>query len=133
MINASKIVADTIAAKRINVGDLIVARPIQLKGGDIAYQFTLKNPDDHPNFAEGEVVGLFVDENGQRVLDKLSQENTLDALLKGVITRSQYIVANVQPEGGKSVCSLIDFITSIFNEYAWRRATTGPRVTHDVH
>ncbi len=100
VIHASKIVTEVLNAKKANIGDLIVAKPIKVKGGDIAYHFILKNPDAHPHFMEGEVVGLFANDNGERVLDKLSQKNSLDAILKGVITRSQYIEAQVQPEGG---------------------------------
>ncbi len=92
--------AEKIKAKQADIGELIVARPIQVKGGDIAYHFILKDPDAHPDFMEGEVVGLFVNEKGERVLDKLSQKNSVDAILKGVITRSQYIEAQTQPEGG---------------------------------
>lgn len=77
-----------------------MAEPIKTERGDIAYHFILKNPDDHPQFEEGEVVGLFVNEKGVRVLDKLTQKNALDAVLKGIISRSQYLEAHVQPEGG---------------------------------
>ena len=77
--------------------------------GDIAYHFILKNPDDHPQFQEGEIVGLFVNEKGVRLLDKLTQKNSVDAVLKGVISRSQYLEAQVQPKGGKLTCDLICF------------------------
>jgi len=99
LVKASRIAADYLEAQNAEIGSLMVAEPVKTKRGDIAYHFILKNPDDHPEFDEGEIVGLFVNENGTRVLDKLSQKNSLDAILKGVITRSYYLEAHVQPKG----------------------------------
>ena len=99
-MKASKIAADFLEASNAEIGSLIVAEPIKTKDGDIAYHFILKNPDDHPQFDEGEIVGLFVNESGTRVLDKLTQKNSPDAILKGVISRSYYLEAHMQPEGG---------------------------------
>eukprot|EP00794_Sanderia_malayensis_P017329 gene17329-19062_t len=99
ILNAYNLVAEKIKASKADIGELIVAKPVQVQGCDIAYNFILKNPDAHPNFVEGEIVGLFVNENGERVLDKLSPQNSVHALVKGVITRSFYIEANIQPDG----------------------------------
>lgn len=99
LIKASRIAADYLEAKNAEIGSLIVAEPIKTRGADIAYHFILKNPQDHPQFLEGEIVGLFDNGKGDRTLDKITQNNSLDAILKGVISQSQYLEANVQPEG----------------------------------
>ena len=101
LITASKVAADFLDAKRAEIGSLVVAEPIKTSRGDIAYHFTLQNPDAHPSFSEGEVVGLFERKDGECVLDKLTQKNSIDAVLKGVISRSQYLEAKVKPGGIK--------------------------------
>ena len=106
-MKASRIAADYLEATHADIGALIVAQPIKTKRGDIAYHFILKNPDDHPQFEEGEIVGLFANESGNRVLDKLTQKNSVDATLKGVISRSYFIEANMQPEGGKFLLKMV--------------------------
>eukprot|EP00795_Rhopilema_esculentum_P005891 gene5891-11226_t len=97
LITASKVAADFLDAKRAEIGSLVVAEPIKTSRGDIAYHFTLQNPDAHPAFSEGEIVGLFERKDGECVLDKLTQKNSIDAVLKGVISRSQYLEAKVKP------------------------------------
>lgn len=106
LIKASRIAADYLEAKNAEIGSLIVAEPIKTRGADIAYHFILKNPQDHPQFLEGEIVGLFDNGKGDRTLDKITQNNSLDAILKGVISQSQYLEANVQPEGGDDFSQL---------------------------
>ena len=112
-MKASRIAADYLQAQNAEIGSLMVAEPVKTKHGDIAYHFILKNPDDHPEFDEGEIVGLFVNESGTRVLDKLSQKNSLDAILKGVITRSYYLEAHVQPKGGNLLVLIVKFEKSL--------------------
>lgn len=101
LLKASRVVADYLEASKAEIGELIVAEPIKTTRGDIAYHFLLRDPEAHPSFDEGEIVGMFMNEKGDMVLDKLTQKNSLDAILKGVISRSQYIEARVQPEGGQ--------------------------------
>ena len=114
-MKASRIAADFLEARNAEIGSLIVAEPVKTKGGDIAYHFILKNPDDHPQFEEGEIVGLFVNESGSRVLDKLTQKNSLDATLKGVISRSYYLEAHLQPKGGSLSNIILKFNFTIQN------------------
>ena len=83
------------------IGELIIANPIQTRRGDIAYHFVLKDPNAHPEFKEGEIIGFFADKQRGRVLDKLTRENSPDALLRGIVTRSAYIEAKKMPDHGK--------------------------------
>ena len=100
-ISASKVAADRIEAQVAEIGELIIAKPIQTRAGDIAYHFVLKDPSAHPVFKEGEVIGLFADKQSGRVLDKLTRENSPDALLRGIVTRSAYIEAKKMPAHSK--------------------------------
>ena len=86
------IVTNHIETKSMEVGGILVNNVIQSPNGDIAYHFPLSNCSE--TFDEGEIVGLVYDEaNNKLNIVKLTAKAALHAVLKGVITRSQYMEA----------------------------------------
>ena len=110
MIQASRIVADHIKAKSADIEELYAVNQIKTPRGDIAYHFVLKDPENFASFQEGELVGIFNNDKRERVLDKLSQKNSHEAIIRGVITRSYFLEAQAQPTEGKST-RYIEFLT----------------------
>ena len=102
VLECSKLVADHVQTKSIQLGQkLLLDQTIQTTNGDIAYHWPLENEDE--SFEEGEVVGFIADKNGRYVLTKLTMQNCSEALLKGVISRSFYLQAQIPADGSKLV------------------------------
>ena len=74
---------------------------------DIAYNFIKVKKEETQTFEEGDVVGFF-DRNGERtVIDYLTEENSHQAHMAGVISRHAYIEGNTglgQEEGEAVKC-----------------------------
>jgi uncharacterized protein YciU (UPF0263 family) len=69
---------------------------------DIGYRFGLKDPDACDEYEEGDVVGFFRDGDGKTAIELLDNNNTKDAFMAGVISRSAYIEATQGLEKGTS-------------------------------
>ena len=92
-------IAKHIETNTLHIEQLSLGSTIQTSNGDIAYHWPLENQNER--FEEGEVVGFIADENGKYVLKKLTFLNCREALLKGVISRSYYLQAQVPKDGSK--------------------------------
>lgn len=94
VFRARKIVTKHIETKSIEVGDMLLNSILQSPNGDIAYHYTLDDPT--LVFKEGQIVGITFDKvaNKQNIV-MLTSENASGVVLKGVITRSQYLEAMV--------------------------------------
>ena len=106
MIEVCTVVAERIKTKFLDLdGESIInlnsIQAIKTPNGDIAYHFLLE--DNNETFEEGEVVGFLPSKNlgNKQVIRKLTFENASQAILKGVITRSQYLEAQKPSEDGK--------------------------------
>ena len=113
MIRARKVVTDHIQTKSIEIGGMRIGKTIQTTHGDIGYHFKLE--DEDVLFEEGEVVGFLPDEanNGKYMITKLNSKNSSGAILKGVITRSQYFEAQKPvDDNGKFYLDSCIFISS---------------------
>ena len=106
----SSLVAQNITTESLQVGTIYYGRTIQTSAHDIAYIFDLKFDDEE--FEEGEVVGFVpktpnvdIESNGdihrQVAITKLTSNNAKEAVLKGVITRSQFLEAYCPPKDCK--------------------------------
>lgn len=107
LIEACTVVAEHIKTKFLDLdGESIInlnsVQAIKTPNGDIAYHFLLDNANE--NFVEGEVIGFLPNKNStnKQVVAKLTFENASFAILKGVITRSQYLEAQKPPDGVRS-------------------------------
>lgn len=98
----TNLVADHIQTKSMEIDGTFYGRQMSSPNGDIAYHFYLDNQDE--KFEEGQVVGFIPstkDPDRKQVITKLDFETASKAILKGVITRSQYIEAKCPEESGK--------------------------------
>ncbi|XP_047139407.1 uncharacterized protein LOC101240970 isoform X1 [Hydra vulgaris] len=100
VLKCSKLVADHVQTKALQLGNLFLDQTIQTTNGDIAYHWPLENEDEQ--FEEGEIVGFIADKSGKYYLRKLTLKNCSEALLKGVISRSYYLQAQVPTDGRRS-------------------------------
>ncbi|XP_065673048.1 uncharacterized protein LOC100207736 isoform X4 [Hydra vulgaris] len=100
VIACKKLVTQHIEAKSLQVDQLKCGTAIYTSNGDIAYHWPLENPNER--FEEGEVVGFIADAIGKYALRKLTLQNCKEALLKGVISRSYYLEAQVPKDGRRS-------------------------------
>lgn len=108
VFRARKIVTKHIETKSIEVGDMLLNSILQSPNGDIAYHYTLDDPT--LVFKEGQIVGITFDKvaNKQNIV-MLTSENASGVVLKGVITRSQYLEAMVPQNFGESTFFILIF------------------------
>jgi len=99
LLKASEITANHIKTKSLHVSGMIFGKVVQTENGDIAYHFLLQDESQH--FEEGEVVGFLPTEEDStiQVIVKLDFVTASKAVLKGVVSRSQYLEAHVPKEG----------------------------------
>nr|XP_047139419.1 uncharacterized protein LOC105843327 isoform X4 [Hydra vulgaris] len=101
ILKCKKLVAEFVQTKTLELGEkLRIDNTIQTTNGDIAYHWPLENEDEQ--FKKGEVVGFIADINGKYSLRKLNLQNCTEAILKGVISRSYYLQAQVPTDGRRS-------------------------------
>lgn len=74
---------------------------MQTPKGDIAYHMKLTNPDMCQNLQEGVVVGFFPDSEGRTQIAPLTSDNSTEAVMAGVISRSAYIQAHAPATNDK--------------------------------
>lgn len=113
VIEVSRVVADSVSTKALEVDGTFYGKKIQTPRHDIAYHFLLKNEAEI--FEEGEVVGFlpadYNDDDSLQISDgdtdgkpkrqvvvKLNAENIEKSVLKGVVSREPYIEAYCQKE-----------------------------------
>lgn len=113
VMEVSRLVADSVFTKALEVDGTFYGKKIQTPRHDIGYHFLLKNKDE--KFEEGEVVGFLPAEHNdddllrnndgdtddkpkRQVVVKLNAENIEKSVLKGVISREPYIEAYCQKE-----------------------------------
>lgn len=81
---------------------MFLGKQMSSPNGDIAYHFYLDDQDEI--FEEGQVVGFVPSKNDpdrKQVIVKLNFETASQAILKGVVTRSQYFEAKCPHKSGE--------------------------------
>jgi len=92
IIRAQSIVADHISTKSLEFDKILYANKFQSPNGDIAYHFEVHDPTIV--YEEGEVIGFLPGgPDGVPQIIKLTSAYAGQAVLKGVVTRSQYFEA----------------------------------------
>ena len=88
------LVVDHLDAQMAKIVNLTVVSPIQTSSGDIAYHMELADLAMCKDLQEGVVVGFFPNSDGQTVIQPLTSDNSRDAVMAGVISRSAYLHAH---------------------------------------
>ena len=78
---------------------------------DIAYSFIKVKKEETQRFEEGDVVGFFDCNEGRTYIDFLTEENSYNANLAGVISRHAFIKGNsaLEKETGKGTENFASF------------------------